>query len=32
MTFGSKMNHDNLKKRGDGFENETDNHSEPPFA
>ena len=32
MTFGSKMNHDNLKKLGDGFENETDNHSEPPFA
>ena len=32
MTFGSKMNHDNLKKMGDGFDNENDYHSEPPFA
>lgn len=32
MTFGSKMNHDNLKKLGDGFDTETDYQSEPPFA
>jgi replicative DNA helicase len=32
LTFGSKMNHDNLKKLGGGFDNETDSHSEPPFA
>ena len=31
MTFGSKMNND-LKKLGGGFDNESDSHSEPPFA
>jgi replicative DNA helicase len=32
MTFGSKMNHDNMKKLGGGFENESNEYSEPPFA
>ncbi len=32
MTFGSKMNHDNLRKHGGGFENEHGDYSEPPFA
>jgi replicative DNA helicase len=31
ITFGSKMNND-LKKLGGGFDNESDSHSEPPFA
>jgi replicative DNA helicase len=32
MTFGSKMNHDNLKKLGGGFDKESDFSTEPPFA
>ena len=32
ITLGSKMNHDNLRKLGGGFENETDINEEPPFA
>lgn len=32
ITLGSKMNHDNLRKLGGGFENEADIHDEPPFA
>jgi replicative DNA helicase len=32
LTFGSKMNQDNMKRLGGGFNNETDPHSEPPFA
>jgi len=32
MTFGSKMNHDNMKKLGGGFENESTEYNEPPFA
>jgi replicative DNA helicase len=32
MTFGSKMNQDNFKRLGGGFDNETDIHDEPPFA
>lgn len=32
MTFGSKMNQDNLKKAGKDFDYETTNHDEPPFA
>ena len=32
ITLGSKMNHDNLRKLGGGFENESDIHDEPPFA
>ena len=32
ITLGSKMNHDNLRHLGGGFENETDMHNEPPFA
>ncbi|HEX2919758.1 MAG TPA: replicative DNA helicase [Bacteroidales bacterium] len=32
VTFGSKMNHDNLQKLGSGFEDETEFRDEPPFA
>jgi hypothetical protein len=32
MTFGSKMNHDNMRKLGGGFDNESGEYSEPPFA
>jgi replicative DNA helicase len=32
MTFGSKMNHDNLGQQGGGFENENDDFNEPPFG
>jgi replicative DNA helicase len=32
ITFGSKMNHDNLRTLGGGFDNEMDSHDEPPFA
>jgi replicative DNA helicase len=32
ITFGSKMNHDNLRKLGGGFDNESEIHDEPPFA
>lgn len=32
MTIGSKMNHDNLKKLGGGFDNEAGDYNEPPFA
>ena len=32
MTFGSKMNHDNMKKLGGGFDNESAEYNEPPFA
>jgi replicative DNA helicase len=32
ITLGSKMNHDNLRNLGGGFNNEMDSHDEPPFA
>lgn len=32
ITFGSKMNHDNMRSLGGGFESESDAHDEPPFA
>ncbi|MCU0461662.1 MAG: replicative DNA helicase [Bacteroidales bacterium] len=32
ITLGSKMNHDSFRKTGDGFENESADISEPPFA
>jgi replicative DNA helicase len=32
ITFGSKMNHDDLRNLGGGFDNEMDSHDEPPFA
>jgi replicative DNA helicase len=32
MTFGSKMNRDNMRKLGGGFDNEAGDYSEPPFA
>jgi replicative DNA helicase len=32
ITLGSKMNHDNLRKIGGGFENESGTYEEPPFA
>jgi replicative DNA helicase len=32
ITLGSKMNHDNLRKLGGGFDNESEIHDEPPFA
>jgi replicative DNA helicase len=32
IILGSKMNHDNLRKLGGGFDNESDLHDEPPFA
>jgi replicative DNA helicase len=32
MIFGSKMNHDNMKRTGGGFDNESNDHSEPPFV
>ena len=32
FTFGSKMNHDNLKGQGGGFDNENGDYTEPPFA
>jgi replicative DNA helicase len=32
ITLGSKMNHDNLRSLGGGFEDEPNPHDEPPFA
>jgi replicative DNA helicase len=32
ITFGSKMNHDNLRKLGGEFDQVSDIHEEPPFA
>lgn len=32
ITLGSKMNHDNFRKTGDGFDNQSADISEPPFA
>jgi replicative DNA helicase len=32
ITLGSKMNHDNLKRLGGGFDQESDILNEPPFA
>jgi len=32
ITLGSKMNHDNLRNLGGGFDNEMGSHDEPPFA
>ena len=32
MTFGSKMNHDSFRKPGGGFEDESGDFPEPPFA
>jgi replicative DNA helicase len=32
MVFGSKMNHDNMKKAGGDFDYEPNGHEEPPFA
>jgi replicative DNA helicase len=32
ITLGSKMNHDNLRRIGGGFEDEADLHEVPPFA
>ncbi len=32
ITLGSKMNHDNFRKLGGGFDNESGIHDEPPFA
>ncbi len=32
ITLGSKMNHDRMKNAGRGFDQEFDNHDEPPFA
>jgi replicative DNA helicase len=32
ITLGSKMNHDHFRDPGDGFDHESDNHDEPPFA
>ena len=32
ITLGSKMNHDNLRNLGGGFDNETETGEEPPFA
>jgi replicative DNA helicase len=32
MTFGSKMNHDNYRGQGGGFDSEADDYSDPPFA
>jgi replicative DNA helicase len=32
ITFGSKMNHDHMRNLGGGFDQEFDNHDEPPFA
>lgn len=32
ITLGSKMNHDNLRRLGGGFDHETDLLNEPPFA
>jgi replicative DNA helicase len=32
ITLGSKMNHDNLRKLGGGFDNEPEIQDEPPFA
>ncbi|MFN8211585.1 MAG: replicative DNA helicase [Bacteroidales bacterium] len=32
MIFGSKMNNDNFRKMGGGFDNESSDYSEPPFA
>ena len=32
ITLGSKMNHDNLRSLGGGFDKEIGIHDEPPFA
>jgi replicative DNA helicase len=32
ITLGSKMNHDNFRKLGSGFDKESEIHDEPPFA
>jgi len=32
ITLGSKMNHDNFRSSGGSFDQEYDNHDEPPFA
>jgi replicative DNA helicase len=32
ITLGSKMNHDNFRKLGGGFDNESGMLDEPPFA
>ncbi len=32
ITLGSKMNHDNFRKLGGGFDDEPESHDEPPFA
>lgn len=32
ITLGSKMNHDNLRSLGGGFDDELNPHDEPPFA
>lgn len=32
ITLGSKMNHDNLRSLGGGFDDELSTHDEPPFA
>jgi replicative DNA helicase len=32
MIFGSKMNHDSSHKLGGGFDNESGDYTEPPFA
>jgi replicative DNA helicase len=32
ITLGSKMNHDNLRNLGGGFDDELSMHDEPPFA
>ena len=32
ITLGSKMNHDNFRKLGGGFDNEAGIQDEPPFA
>jgi hypothetical protein len=32
ITLGSKMNHDNMRKMGGGFDQESDILNEPPFV
>jgi len=32
VTYSSKMNHDDLRNLGGGFDREFDNHDEPPFV
>jgi replicative DNA helicase len=32
ITLGSKMNHDNFRNLGGGFNNEVESHDEPPFS